>query len=369
MVSHFEVSDRMVCLPSLGSGDPLTSPRPSRLATVAPMDCGRTPSSRASALTVVGPARSRCTSTEICDGVRSPLEACARSLRLSLPKMSASSSTRAVVATGVSGSALRLIMAEAIPDTKVTCQDKLCSLPSNQAELIGPARSRPSRGYVTGPGCLGRDRAALHGLRGGQLLPGGIRDMDRGEGGALDIAAVAFLGTQLAVLPGDLAARDRHDRRAGAGKAFEHIIFDAAELMSGADGLAARGIPDHEIGVGAHGDRALARKDIEDAGDVRRGDGDELLLGEPSGVDACGPEQRHAVLQPAGAVRDLAEIVDADPLLRPCEGAMVGRDHLQRAGLQAGPQAVLMRLVTERRRHHARRRVVPVLISILAGIE
>ena len=54
------------------------------------------------------------------------------------------------------------------------------------------------------------------------------------------------------------------------------------------------------------------------------------------------PQHRHAVLEAAGAVRDLGEIADAHALLLGGEGAMVGGDHLQRAGRQAGPQRILV---------------------------
>ena len=48
---------------------------------------------------------------------------------------------------------------------------------------------------------------------------------------------------------------------------------------------------------------------------------------------------------------------------------MVGRDHLQAACLQAGPQAVLMKLVTEGWRHHTLRGMVPVRVRIHAFVE
>ena len=48
------------------------------------------------------------------------------------------------------------------------------------------------------------------------------------------------------------------------------------------------------------------------------------------------------------------------------EGAMVGRDDLQRAGAQAVPEIVLVVLVAEGRRHHAARRMRPVGVEILA---
>ena len=51
------------------------------------------------------------------------------------------------------------------------------------------------------------------------------------------------------------------------------------------------------------------------------------------------------------------------------EGAMIGRDHLQRAGAQAVPQIVLIDLVAERRRHDAPRGVLPVLVEIFALVE
>src|SRR5580704_14176936 len=85
------VSDRMVCRPSLGSGEPLTRPAASRAATVAPIDCGRMPSARARLVTVAGPSRSRRLSTDVCDQERSPKLACSRSRRLSCPTTTRSS--------------------------------------------------------------------------------------------------------------------------------------------------------------------------------------------------------------------------------------------------------------------------------------
>ncbi|MGY3406614.1 hypothetical protein ACVWZV_002727 [Bradyrhizobium sp. GM5.1] len=51
------------------------------------------------------------------------------------------------------------------------------------------------------------------------------------------------------------------------------------------------------------------------------------------------------------------------------KGAVVGRDHLQRAGLQTGPKTILMRPVAERRRHHALRGMIPVLVLIFTGVQ
>jgi hypothetical protein len=48
---------------------------------------------------------------------------------------------------------------------------------------------------------------------------------------------------------------------------------------------------------------------------------------------------------------------------------MVGGDDMQRSRLQAGPQARLMVFRPKRRRHHAPRRVIPILVEILAVVE
>ena len=74
-----------------------------------------------------------------------------------------------------------------------------------------------------------------------EFLPGRCwRHATAGNGGRGDELAVAFLGAQLAVLPGDAAARERDARRAGAGDALEHVVVDAADLGLGRDRLASR---------------------------------------------------------------------------------------------------------------------------------
>jgi hypothetical protein len=85
------VRDRTVCLPSVGSGEPLTSPADTSVATVAPIDCGRIPSARARVVTVAGPSRSRRERTEICGSVKSPAATSSRSFLLSLPTRTRSS--------------------------------------------------------------------------------------------------------------------------------------------------------------------------------------------------------------------------------------------------------------------------------------
>ena len=81
------------------------------------------------------------------------------------------------------------------------------------------------------------------------------------------------------------------------------LIWRLAEIV-----FVASGSQITTVGIGADGDGALARIDVEDAGDIGRGHRDELLLGQPAGIDARRPQHGHAVLEPAGAVRDLAEV-------------------------------------------------------------
>jgi hypothetical protein len=52
------------------------------------------------------------------------------------------------------------------------------------------------------------------------------------------------------------------------------------------DGAPVTGIPQGDIGVGADGDRALARVQAEETGGVRRGQGDELVDGDTAGAHA-----------------------------------------------------------------------------------
>src|SRR6185369_16729809 len=56
---------------------------------------------------------------------------------------------------------------------------------------------------------LRRDAGPLHGSRRGRVLPGRVGDMDRRESRTFDVAAIALFGAQIAVHPGDLAARQR----------------------------------------------------------------------------------------------------------------------------------------------------------------
>src|SRR5579871_1854369 len=210
---------------------------------------------------------------------------------------------------------------------------------------------------------------ARYGFWRGRLLPGRIRHVNGRERRPLDIMSIAAFGAKVAVDEAGPAARQRDNGRADTVKTLEHVVVDPADLALGADGLAALRIPHHDISIGADADPALARIDIEDAGNVGGRHRDKLLLCQPPGMDTGGPQERHAILESAGAVGDFAEIADAQALLFSRERTVIGGDDLQRARLQPGPQTFLMALVAERRRHHAPRGVVPVLVLVLVGVE
>ncbi len=88
------VVERSVCRPSVGCGEPSTSPAACSDEIVAPMDCGRTPSARASAVTVEGPSRSSRPNTDCWDRVRSPARDSSRKRRFSWPRRTRSSPAR-----------------------------------------------------------------------------------------------------------------------------------------------------------------------------------------------------------------------------------------------------------------------------------
>src|SRR3546814_13987229 len=92
-----------------------------------------------------------------------------------------------------------------------------------------------------------------------------------------------------------------------------------------------------------------------------------------TGVQTCAlpilPQHMHAVLDAAGAVRDLGEVVAAGRLLVGAEAAMVGRRGLQVAGLQRAPQRRLVLPGPERRAQHLGRRGSEIRVEIDAVVD
>src|SRR5437870_2274294 len=97
--------------------------------------------------------------------------------------------------------------------------------------------------------------------------------------------------------------------------AFEHGIVHAHVMRFRTDEFFVVGIEEHEVGVRAHGDSALAR--VEAKQFCGRG-GDELdkaIRREVLAVDAAGVDQAEAVLDAWSAVRNFREVVLAEFLL------------------------------------------------------
>ena len=109
-------------------------------------------------------------------------------------------------------------------------------------------------------------------------------------------------------------------------------------------------VVDHDVGVGARRDRALAR--VEPEHPRRRGAGD--LDPAPPGdvaLQHAGVQQVHPVLDARQPVRDLGEVAQAQLLLPlEAERAVVGGDHREVVGAQPPPQRGLVLLGAQRRR-------------------
>ena len=111
------------------------------------------------------------------------------------------------------------------------------------------------------------------------------------------------------------------------------------------------GIEDDDVGVGADGERALARVEAEELRRVRREQLDHPVQRDAALADAELVDHLQPVLEPGAAVRDLREVVLPERLLAvPAERAVVGRDRRQDVVAHRVPEHVLVRLVARRRR-------------------
>src|SRR5215831_4859761 len=213
--------------------------------------------------------------------------------------------------------------------------------------------SAPRRHASRWPHCR---QAAVLGHRPGPGAPPWLglagRDRLEAERAAAEKLALAGLAEELTVLDDDAAAREDMRRRADHLAALERRVVDAHVEGLLREDVALLRIPDDDIGIGADGERALARIEAEDLGRRRRRDLDEAIERDLPGAHAF-PEEIEAGLDSRHAIRDLREIVAAELLLLlHAERAMVGRDHLQIVVSEAAPQVILVMLGAERRRAH-----------------
>jgi hypothetical protein len=119
-------------------------------------------------------------------------------------------------------------------------------------------------------------------------------------------------------------------RRSRGGKAhLEDVEIAGVMMCLGGDGALGARIPDDDVGVGADGDDALSRIEVEDLGGVGARDGDETRRVHYPIVDTLVPHNGHAVLDAVHAVRDLGEVILAQCLLLAVERTVVASRHLQ----------------------------------------
>src|ERR1700744_1577763 len=133
---------RKVCRPFGGSALPLPTPADSSAATVTRIDCGRTPSARASMDTVAGPSRSSRRMTDFCELVKSPACTCSRARRINLESTTRNSPARAASSgdAGVSGD---LLMARVVAYIQLDCTYDLYSF-SVRSQAVVPGRCEAS---------------------------------------------------------------------------------------------------------------------------------------------------------------------------------------------------------------------------------
>ncbi|MNK91551.1 hypothetical protein D3C87_1116500 [compost metagenome] len=128
-------------------------------------------------------------------------------------------------------------------------------------------------------------------------------------------------------------------------------------------------IPQHQVGIGTHTNRAFAWIEVEDLRGVGGGEGDEILHRQTPGVNPLIPKHCHAIFDTRRTVGNLAEVIAPGGFLLGAEAAMVSRGGVQIAILQSVPQRLLMTPRTERRAHHVTGSGLPVRVLIDAVVE
>ena len=130
-------------------------------------------------------------------------------------------------------------------------------------------------------------------------------------------------------------------------------------------------VPEHEIGIAAHGDAALARREAVDPGRIGRRQGHELMDIDAALADALGHQQRHAQLDPRHAQRHRGEgrLGPALDLLGIAMSGMVRGEDLEGPVLQPLPHQRLIGLLPRRRGADAFRPFHAMGLDVLGGEE
>ena len=131
-------------------------------------------------------------------------------------------------------------------------------------------------------------------------------------------------------------------------------------------------IEDHDVGVAADRDRALARKQAEQLGGVGADEPDECRRVDATFGHALGEEHRQARREAGNAVRDLAErCVLARDLLALriviTRRRMVGRDDVDHAAADVAPERLLIGLGPRGRAEHEFRALEAGAVEVIGG--
>ncbi len=166
------------------------------------------------------------------------------------------------------------------------------------------------------------------------------------HGSALQQPAAAAGAGEAAVADQNLAAAEGAHRPAGE---VEPLIGRPAEAVvqcGGGDGDAFGGIPQRDVGVGADGNRALARPQPIESRGLRRRHRNKALKRQPSFVDAFGKHQRQPRFQAGETVGDTIErcgeaIAQLAGVALQVESRMIGGEDGHAAVLQSRPERIL----------------------------
>ena len=141
----------------------------------------------------------------------------------------------------------------------------------------------------------------------------------------------------VAVFINQLAVRNHMRRAAGHLKTFEDAAVDFVMLRFRANRARLFRIEHDKIGIGANGNRALARIHAENAARIRGEEIHELMAADVPGAHTMMPQQAHAIFNRRAAIGDHREIIFAHGLLRHRERAMIRACGLNHTGFDAIP--------------------------------
>ena len=140
-------------------------------------------------------------------------------------------------------------------------------------------------------------------------------------------------------------------------------------VVAGADRFGNFGIPHHDVCIRALNQRALFGIDIQDFRNIGAGSGDKFTRGQTACLNALGPQNRKPFLQTVRSIRDQAKLSLPINFCALLKAAVIRRNDLQTARLQARPQAGLMFFVAERWGHDTARRMHPITSEIFTFVQ